>query len=231
MHKKKESLAELYPRIFSSYARQMCVGICLDLLSQYKSARTQGFSFSNQEEQDSGDLAFQKEHFSPRKAQVQYISVVAIEYHLLYLLRSFYNLNIENIKIEDILTSEEILPGEEIPYIEDFPNLGGVKEQGEIERTLSVAEIQNFMSALSHFFFFQIEEDLGENITVKMVQMFKQKNPTSQHVNRKSLLDLNIPTKLQKSVTDFAILAQTTLERRHSNWLACKGFDKLSAFP
>lgn len=61
--------------------------------------------------------------------------------------------------------------------------------------------------------------------------MFKQKNPATQTVNRKSLLDLNIPTKLQKSVADFSILAQATLERRYPNWLACRGFDKINAFP
>jgi hypothetical protein len=42
---------------------------------------------------------------------------------------------------------------------------------------------------------------------------------------------LNIPTKLQKSVADFSILAQATLERRYPNWLACRGFDKINAFP
>jgi hypothetical protein len=36
----------------------MYVGICLDLLHQYKQSKTQGFSFSNEEYQETGNQLF-----------------------------------------------------------------------------------------------------------------------------------------------------------------------------
>lgn len=109
----------------------------------------------------------------------------------------------------------------ELPDIPNYTNFAPMESQNPEWETLSPTEAQSFCDLVSHFFFSKLETSIGEAIKERLDVLNKPKPNITATINKRQLLELNIPSKLKKSFMKIAQSCLEAMKKRKDDWFTC----------
>lgn len=109
----------------------------------------------------------------------------------------------------------------ELPDIPNYTNFAPMESQNPEWETLSPAEAQSFCDLISHFFFSKLETSIGEAIKERLDVLNKPKPNVTVTINKRQLLELNIPSKLKKSFMKISQACLDAMKKRKDDWFTC----------
>ena len=160
------------------------------------------------------------------KYNVDEISLPAIESEILSLIRTFYGIGTETIKVEDILSPEKLLDNDNRPYYINYPI-----KACEYEGNLTVQEIKSIIDIVNHFFFRNFEKNLGAEIYKKLSENSKMKITSPVYITRKIIFSSNIPSKLKRGIFKFFEEVFKIIKKDEKKWFGCRSIWKLIDMP
>lgn len=155
------------------------------------------------------------------------LSTPAFEFEILSLMKLFYGVGTDTIKLEDYLSLEKMKDTDNVQYYTVYQGSTGT----EYEADCTIHEAREFLNLIIHFFFNKCEQNMDKVVVERISQHAKMKTTSTTFINRKNLLAPNIPSKLKKGIFRFMEYCFEKLKQDEKKWLACASFRRILKKP